>query len=74
VLLLGPLISIFEGKKMSLLIHKPNKDLEEIIALIEAGKVIPAIEKCYPLSETAKAIQYFGEGHKKGKIVVTMEN
>jgi len=73
VLMLGPLISIIEGKKMKLLIHKPNKDLAEVIALIEAGKVIPAIDKCYPLSETANAIRYFGEGRKKGKVVITME-
>ncbi|MCK4842802.1 MAG: NAD(P)-dependent alcohol dehydrogenase [Methylococcales bacterium] len=73
VLMLGPLISIIEGKKMSLLIHKPNKNLAEVIALIEAGKIIPAIDKCYPLSEAAKAMRYFGEGHKKGKIVITME-
>ena len=41
--------------------------------LIEAGKVVPIIDKRYPLSEVAEALQYFGEGHAKGKLVITLE-
>ena len=48
--LLGLLISIVSGKKMGLLLHKPNKDLDSLIKLIEEGKVKPIIDKVYPLS------------------------
>ena len=71
VMFLGPLISMTGSKKMSLLIHKPNKDLAFIIELFEAGKVKPIIDRRYPLSEVAEALRYFGEGHAQGKVVIT---
>jgi len=74
VLILGPLIAMTESKKMGLLAHKPNKDLASMIELFEAGKVEPVIDKRYPLSEVAEALRYFGEGHAKGKIVITVEH
>ena len=64
---LGPLISMTGSKKMGLLLHKPNKDMTFMKELLESGKVVPIIDKVYPLSETAEAMRYFGEGHKKGK-------
>ena len=42
--------------------------------LLEAGKVVPVIERRYPLSETAEAIRYLEEGHAQGKVVITVEN
>jgi NADPH:quinone reductase-like Zn-dependent oxidoreductase len=73
--LLSPLISLFGSKKMSVAIWRPNKkeDLDFIIELFEAGKLVPAIDKRYPLSELAEAFQYFEEGHCKGKIVITVK-
>jgi NADPH:quinone reductase-like Zn-dependent oxidoreductase len=41
--------------------------------LLEAGKVIPVIDRRYPLSEAAEALSYYGEGHAQGKIVITVE-
>ena len=38
--------------------------------LIEAGKVIPVIDKRYQLSEVAEALRYYGEGHARGKVVI----
>jgi len=70
---LGPLISM-TGKKMGLLLHKPNKDLAYMKELFEAGKVKPIIDRCYPLSEVAEAFRYFGEGHARGKVVITVEH
>jgi NADPH:quinone reductase-like Zn-dependent oxidoreductase len=73
--LLGPLISITGGKKMGIVMWKPNnqKDLAILEELFEAGKVVPIIDRRYPLSETAEALQYLEEGHARGKIVITME-
>ena len=70
--LLGPRISLIGSKKMGLVLHKPNKDLAFMIELIEAGKVVPVIDRRYPLSEVAEALRYFGEGHAKGKVIITV--
>ena len=73
-LFLGPLISITGSKKMGLKGWNPNKkeDLDFVMELIEAGKVVPVIDRCYPLSEVAEALRYFEEGHPRGKVVITV--
>ena len=71
-LFLGPLISMTTSKKMSLLAHKANKDLALMKELLKAGKVKPIIDKRYPLSEVPEALRYFGEGHARGKVVITV--
>jgi NADPH:quinone reductase-like Zn-dependent oxidoreductase len=61
------------GQKMGALSAKPNqKDLVFMKELLEAGKVVPVIDRCYPLSETAEALRYLEEGHARGKIVITV--
>ena len=71
-MLLGPLNSM-TGKKMGNMMHKPNqKDLEVMRELIEAGKVVPVIDRRFPLSETAEAIRYLEQGHAQGKVVITV--
>jgi NADPH:quinone reductase-like Zn-dependent oxidoreductase len=69
---LGPWISMFGSKKMGFQSHKPNKDLAFMKELFEAGKVVPVIDRRYPLSEVAEALRYFGEGHAQGKVVITV--
>jgi len=71
---LGPWISMTEHKKMGLLLHKANKGLDFMIELFEAGKVMPVIDRCYPLSEAADALRYFGGGGVKGKTVITVSD
>ncbi len=72
---LGPLISLFGSKKVKSYMAKLNtKDLTHIKKLIEAGKIKPIIDRCYPLNEVAKAIKYYEEKHSLGKIVITIEN
>ena len=46
--------------------------LLELTELIEAGKVKPVIDRTYPLSETAQALAFVGEGHARGKTVIRM--
>ncbi len=72
--LLGPLISMTGSKKMGILMHKPNKDLAFMKEFFEAGKVKPVIDKRYPLSEVPEALRYFGKGHNRGKVVITVEH
>jgi NADPH:quinone reductase-like Zn-dependent oxidoreductase len=73
-MLLGPFLSITGSKKMGILMLKPNKDLALMKELVEAGKVVPVIDKRYPLSKVPEALRYFGKGDAKGKVVITVEN
>src|SRR5688572_20403064 len=73
VLLLGPWISMIESKKMRVLAVRPNtEDVDFMKDLIEAGKVTPVIDKTHPLSEVPEAIGYVGEGHARGKVVISV--
>src|SRR5687767_13941981 len=72
-MLQGPIISMRGSKKMGNMLVKPNKnDLLFMKDLIEAGKVVPVIDRYYPLSEFAEAFRYLEEGHAQGKIVITV--
>jgi len=65
--------SPFLRQKLIFFIAKRRPDdLQTVCELIEAGKLKPAIEKCYPLSQTADAIAYVETGHARAKIVITM--
>jgi len=71
---LGPWISKTGTKKMG---HmggaKTNKnDLAFMKELLEAGKVIPVIDRRYTLGEVPEAIRYYEKGHARGKVVITM--
>jgi len=74
---LGSLISMTGSKKMVSLTTTEKtkvKDLVYMKELIEAGKVVPVIDRSYPLSEVAEAIRYYGERHSRGKVVITVAN
>ena len=62
------------SKKMGGVSAKTDqKDLVTIKELIEAGKVVPVIDKHFQLSEAPEAMRYFGTGHARGKVVITVE-
>lgn len=78
--LLGPLGHIvgmklrsrFAGQTAVFFIAKPSSDdLEALAELIAAGTVKPVIDRRYALTEIADAFRYLGDGHAKGKIVIT---
>ena len=62
------------GKRIGLMeTAKANKkDLLILKELLEAGKVVPVIDRTYPLSETAEAIRYLETGRARGKVVITV--
>ena len=73
-MVLGPLVSKTGSKQIGLqgIATTSKKDLLVIKELLEAGKVVPVIDKSYPLSETAEAIRYLEKGHARGKVVITV--
>jgi NADPH:quinone reductase-like Zn-dependent oxidoreductase len=74
-LLLGPLVSRMGSKKMGFLLSDSSQtDLLVVKELLEAGKVVPVIDRRYPLSETAEAIRYLEAGHARGKVIITVES
>ena len=48
------------------------EDLMVLKELVEAGKVCPAIDRHYTLSETAEAVRYVGSGQARAKVVITV--
>jgi NADPH:quinone reductase-like Zn-dependent oxidoreductase len=73
-MVLGPWMSRSGDKKVGLMgmAATPKQDLLVLKELLEAGKVVPIIDRCYPLPETAEAIRYLEQGHAGGKVVITM--
>jgi NADPH:quinone reductase-like Zn-dependent oxidoreductase len=49
-----------------------KEDLVVLADLLETGQVKPVIDRRYALSDTVDAVRYLGEGHARGKIVVTV--
>jgi NADPH:quinone reductase-like Zn-dependent oxidoreductase len=71
VMFLGKIYSAMTKKYPRLLMHQPKaSDLDVLRELFNSGDVKPVIDRVFPLSETAKAIQYLGDGLAKGKVVV----
>jgi NADPH:quinone reductase-like Zn-dependent oxidoreductase len=75
--LLGPAAQVFKMKLLSPFVShqrlvtvtaKPNgEDLKFLRELIETDKVMPVIDRTYPLSEAADAIRYLEQGHAAAK-------
>ncbi len=74
--LLGPLISMRGSKKIGSggMAQPKHEDFIFLKELLESGKVVPVIDRRYPLSEFVEAIQYYGEGHARGKVVITVDH
>ena len=62
-----------DKKLVSRLAKPPNeRDWALMRELLESGQVKPVIDRRYALSETPEALRYLGEGHARGKVVITM--
>lgn len=72
-ILLGSWMSRGGEQKMGNISAKMNQtDLNLMTELLESGKVVPVIDKRFPLAETPDALRYLGEGHARGKVVITV--
>jgi len=65
-------VSRFVGQRLLPFLAKLSRDdLLFINDLVDDGKLVPAVDRTYPLSEAPEAIRYLEEGHARGKVVVT---
>jgi NADPH:quinone reductase-like Zn-dependent oxidoreductase len=77
----GPLLHLFgtflksrgRSQTVTFFVAKiTSKDLGVLGELLEAGKVKPVIDRKYQLSDAPEALRYLGEGHARGKVVITV--
>jgi NADPH:quinone reductase-like Zn-dependent oxidoreductase len=74
-MLLSSIMSEKDGRTMGGFFAQPNQDdLKTIKELFEAKKVQSVIDRRYTLAGAAEALGYLGEGHARGKIIITMES
>lgn len=74
-MLVGPCVSMIGTQKVTnLSVKLIQEDLVFMKELLEDGKVVPVIDRQYLFSEVAEAIRYYGEGHARGKVVITLAN
>ena len=73
VLLLGPVIGRPQHKKIRLLaVRLGVQHLAPLVELCQAGKITPVIDRRYELVQVPEALQYLGEGHAMGKVIVNV--
>ena len=66
-------LSLFVRQKLGTWIStEREEDLETLRELLEAGKVMPVIDRTFPLSEVHEAVRYLREGRPRGKVVITV--
>ncbi|MFY0563798.1 NAD(P)-dependent alcohol dehydrogenase [Archangium lansingense] len=71
-MLLGPLVSSSKGRKFRNYLSMPNREhLTFVKELLEAGKVVPFIDRSFPLSEVPDAIRHLEARRTRGKVVIT---
>lgn len=73
-MLWGAWVSKFGSQKIGMMptVQGNQTDLLFLKDLLGAGKIVPVLDRCYPLSETAEAIRYLETGRARGKVVITI--
>jgi NADPH:quinone reductase-like Zn-dependent oxidoreductase len=71
---LGPLLMLDRGRRIGLLLQRPNthRDEARLLELLERGAVRPVVDRTFPLDEAAAAMAYYEAGGFVGKIVLTV--
>ncbi len=66
-------LSPFISQKLTMIVGtERSEDLEYLAALLQAGSIVPAIDRSYPLDRVPEAMRYFDAGKTRGKIAITV--
>jgi NADPH:quinone reductase-like Zn-dependent oxidoreductase len=80
--MIGPLSRVITAPALSRIVRRnlvmhltrpSQSDLIVIRGLMEAGKVIPVIDRRYRLREVPDALRYLEQRHARGKVVITVD-
>jgi NADPH:quinone reductase-like Zn-dependent oxidoreductase len=67
------LLSGFVSQELTTFINMtPREQLQSLVELIEAGQLVPTVDRTFPLSETPDAMRYLVAGKARGKVVITV--
>lgn len=67
----APFVFLFSSQKATMVMTQiTQEDLLVMAELLESGKVVPVIDRCYDLAQTPEAMEYLGQGHAQGKIII----
>lgn len=81
-LIIGPLAHVIKmrlgalraSQKMVFFVANFNpEDFMVLKEMFECGQIRTVVDRVYPLGEISEAMRYLGEGHARGKIIVTMK-
>lgn len=67
-------VSLFVDQDLAFFLsHASAADIAAVAGLIEAGRVMPVVDREYPLAQVGDAMRYLETGRARGKVVVTMD-
>jgi NADPH:quinone reductase-like Zn-dependent oxidoreductase len=70
----GSLLSLFVRQRLALLPAKERgSDYDRLTELIEAGQVVPSIDRTHPLEDAPLAVRQLEAGHVRGKVAITVD-
>jgi NADPH:quinone reductase-like Zn-dependent oxidoreductase len=70
-----PAIRLASGKRMSMMLWwKPfnGPDVAELLDLVESGKVMPAVDRTFPLERVGEALDWVDSGRARGKVLISV--
>ena len=63
----------FVSQRLRPLPSRQNRgELLAVTGLIDDGKLMPVVDRTYPLADTVEGLRYVEQGHARGKVVVTV--
>lgn len=54
-------------------VHPSGTVLQDVARFVDQGRIVPVIDRTFPLSETAAAHEYLEKGHARGKVVIVID-
>jgi NADPH:quinone reductase-like Zn-dependent oxidoreductase len=66
-------LTLVTRERVTSFVAKRNaEDLADLAERIDAGQIVPVIDRTYPMAEVPDAVRYLEAGHVAGKLVLTV--